>query len=130
MGTAYDSPGSGGGRHRRPSVRILGREPAAWVATVGAALVGLAALGVPFLSAGQAAALTALLAAVILVATTRPFTPGLVAGVLTATAALLAAYGLVLPDEAVAAVSATTLALLALFTRQRVAPKDTLVTRS
>jgi hypothetical protein len=111
------------------NVKLLGREPSAWVATAGALLVALAALGVPFLSAGQAAALTALIAAVILMATTRPIVPGLATGVVTAAVALLAAYGLVLPDVAVAAVSALTLSFFALVTRQQVTPKETIVTR-
>lgn len=110
------------------SIKILGREPSAWVASVGAVLVVLASLGVPFLSAGQAAAISALIVALILLATTRPIAPGLVTGVTTAGAALLAAYGMTLPDSAVAAVTGATLAVFALLTRQQVEPQETVVT--
>lgn len=112
------------------TLKILGREPAAWIATIGAVLTAAAALGVPHLSAGQAAAATAIVAALILVATTRPVAPGLVTGVVTAGAALLAEYGLQVDDAVVAAVSGATLAVFALLTRQQVAPKETAVTRS
>lgn len=110
------------------TIKILGREPSAWIATVGAALVALAALGVPFLSAGQAAAVTALVAALILVATTRPIAPAMVTGVVTAGAALLVEYGLNAPDATVATISATVMAVFALITRHQVAPKDTAIT--
>lgn len=112
------------------SIKIFGREPAAWIATVGAVLVAVAALGVPFLSAGQAAAVTAVVAALILVATTRPVAPGLVTGVVTAGAALLAEYGLQVDDATVAAISGATLAVFALITRQQVEPQQTPVTRN
>lgn len=111
------------------TIKILGREPSAWVATVGAVLVALAAVGVPFLSAGQAAAITALVAALVLVATTRPVAPAMVTGVVTAGAALLAEYGLDASDATVAAISGAVLAVFALITRQQVEPKDTAVTR-
>lgn len=112
------------------TLRILGREPAAWVAAAGSVLTVLAAVGLPWLDAGQAAALTALVAAVVLVATTRPVAPGLVTGVVTAGAALLAEYGLDLPDATVGAVTAAVLAVFALITRQQVSPQDTAITRA
>src|SRR5690554_4769767 len=104
-------------------IKILGREPAAWIATVGAVLTALAAVGVPFLSAGQAAAVTAAVASVVLVATTRPVAPGLVTGVVSAGAALLAEYGLHVPDATVGAISAAVLSVFALVTRMQVSPQ-------
>jgi hypothetical protein len=108
----------------------LGREPAAVIAAVGSILVVLAAIGVPWLSAGQAAAVTAVIAALILVATTRPVAPGLVTGVVAAGAALLAEYGLQVPDATVGAISAAVLAIFALISREQVSPQDTVLTRS
>lgn len=112
------------------TIKILGREPSAWVASVGAVVLVLASLGLPFLSAGQAAAVTGLVAAVVLVATTRPVAPGMVTGIVTAGAALLAEYGLDVSDATVASISGATLAVFALITRQQVEPKVTALTRS
>lgn len=111
-------------------LKILGREPAAWISAVGSVLVVLAAVGLPWLNAGQAAALTALVAAVILVATTRPVAPSLVTGVVAAGAALLVEYGMEVPDATVGAVSAAVLAVFALISRQQLAPRETAITRS
>lgn len=110
------------------ALKLLGREPAAWISAAGSVLVVLAALGFPWLNAGQAAALTALIAAVILVATTRPVAPGLVTGVVAAGAALLVEYGMEVPDAAVGAVSGAVLAVFALISRQQLAPQDTAIT--
>lgn len=110
-------------------IKIFGREPAAWIATVGALLTALAAVGVPFLSAGQAAAATALVGAGVVAATTRPIAPSMVTGVISAGAALFAEYGLHMADAAVGAVSAAAVAVFALITRQQVEPQDTAVSR-
>lgn len=111
-------------------IKILGREPGAWVASAGALLTAVAALGVPFLSAGQAAAAAAAISAAVLVATTRPIAPAMVTGVVSTGAALLAEYELHAPPGAVAAIAAATLSLFALVTRMQVEPQDTAITRS
>lgn len=111
-------------------MKIFGREPAAVIAAVGSIITVLAAMSLSWLNAGQAAALTGAIAAVILVLTTRPIAPGLVTGVVTAGAALLAEYGLHASDALVGALTAATLAVFALLTRQQVEPKETAVTRS
>lgn len=110
-------------------MKILGREPAAFIAVVGSILTVVAALNVPFLSAGQAAALTALVAAAVLAYTTRPLAPPLLTGILTALVALFAEYGLHLADDLVAAFSAAMLALFAFITREQVSPQATALTR-
>lgn len=108
--------------------KLLGREPSAWVAVIGPILMVLAALNVPFLNAGQAAAITAALLAVLLVLTTRPIAPALVTGALTAAVALFTEYGVTVSDELVAALSAAALALLAFITREQVKPQETVIT--
>ncbi|QSB15247.1 hypothetical protein JQS43_02460 [Natronosporangium hydrolyticum] len=89
---------------RSRSITLLGREPSAWIATIGAVLV-----------------------AWILILTTRPIAPGLATGVATAGAALLASYRLVLSDAAVVAVAGAPLSIFALLNRQQVEPQETAV---
>ncbi|AGL13890.1 hypothetical protein [Actinoplanes sp. N902-109] len=62
---------------------ILGREPSLIIGAIGSLLTVLAALGLPWLDAGAAAAITALVSAGIIAATTRPVAPVLRAARLT-----------------------------------------------
>jgi hypothetical protein len=109
-------------------VKIFGREPAAVIAAVGSVLTVLATLKMPWFTPGQAAAGSAVLAALILLATTRPVAPSLVTGVVTTGAALFAAYGMSASPELVGGLTAATLAIFALITRQQVSPKETALT--
>lgn len=111
-------------------IRILGREPAAVIAAIGSVLTVLAAMNLDFLDAGQAAAATAFVSAVVLVATTRPVAPGLVTGVVSTGAALFAEYGLHASDALVGALTGAVLAIFALISRQQVSPQPTAVTRA
>lgn len=111
-------------------MKIFGREPAAVVATVGAVLTFLATLHMPYLSAGQAAAATAVVSALVLLATTRPVAPALVTGVITTGAALFSAYGVHASPEVVGGLTGAVLAVFALITRAQVAPQKTAVTGS
>jgi hypothetical protein len=115
---------------RRTTVKIFGREPAAWIALIGSILTVVAALNVPFLSAGQAAAATAVVAAGLIAYTTRPVAPSLLTGAFTALVALFAEYGLHLSDQLVGAISAAILALFAFITREQVSPQETAVTHA
>jgi hypothetical protein len=112
------------------SVKLFGREPAAVIALFGSVLTVLAALNIPVLSAGQAAAITGVVSAIILAWTTRPIAPALVTGAWVALVALFTEYGLNLDDNLVAGISATALAVFAFITREQVSPQETLVTRS
>jgi hypothetical protein len=94
------------------------------VAVIGSVLTSLAALNVPAVDAGAAAAITAFISACVMAWTTRPAAPALFTGVVTALAALLVEYGLNVPDATVAAVSSTVLAGLTLITRGQVEPKS------
>ncbi|MEU4570741.1 hypothetical protein [Micromonospora sp. NPDC023956] len=104
-------------------MRIFGREPALIIGAIGSLITVLAALNLPWLSASQAAALTALLAAGITAWTTRPAAPALYVGVVAAGAVLLAEYHLHVSDEAVAAIGGAIVAGFALFgIRPQVSP--------
>ena len=103
---------------------IWGREPTLVLAAVGAVLTVLAALNVPHVDAGAAAAITAFVTTSVMAWATRPRAPVLFTGIVTAGAALLAEYGLDLPPTTVAAISAAVLTLLALISREQVKPKS------
>lgn len=96
-------------------MRIFGREPALVIGAIGSLLTVLAALNLPGLSAGAAAAITALITAGITAWTTRPVAPALYVGVVAAGAALIAEYGYQVSDQVVAALSGAVLAGFALF---------------
>lgn len=105
-------------------MKIFGREPALWLGVIGAVLVALSSFGVPYLNAGQAAAIVALLTAGVTAWATRPVAPALFTGVITAASALVAEYGLHFSDVQVAGVTGTVLAVLALLgVRSQVEPK-------
>lgn len=106
-------------------MKIFGREPALIVGFIGAVLAVLVSLELPWMNAGQAAAIVAVVTGLITAATTRPVAPGLFAGLVAAFAALFAQYGLNLTDAKVAAVTGLVLAGFALFgVRNQVTPKD------
>ncbi len=105
-------------------MKLFGREPALIISAVGTLITLLVALNVPGLSAGAGAALTTLLTAAIIAATTRPVAPTLFTGVVAAGAALLAEYNFNVSDEVVASVSSAILVGFALFgIRPQVTPK-------
>lgn len=111
-------------------IKIFGKEPALIVGLVGAVLTTLAALGMPYISAGAAAAVTAFVSSVLMAVTTKPAAPALFVGIVTAGAALLAQYGVHASEEVVASLSGTVLALFALLTRAQVSPAAAAPARS
>ena|SRR5690242_4764617 len=105
-------------------MKIFGREPAVVIAAIGTVITLLAALNIPGVSAGAAAALTTFVTAIIIAVTTRPVAPSLFTAVVAAGAALFTEYGLHVSDPVVAAVSAIVLAGFSLFgIRPQVTPK-------
>jgi hypothetical protein len=107
---------------------LLGREPALWIALVGAVLTTLAGLGLPGLNPGQASALVAFLTAVLMAVTTRPVAPAVFTGLVSAAVALFLEYGVTVPEGVTAGLTAITLAALALFgVRPQVTPAPTVV---
>lgn len=104
-------------------MKIFGREPALWIAVIGAALSWLAGMNISWLSAGAAVAATTFVAAVIIAVTTRPIAPGLFVATVSAGAALAAEYGLHWSDASVTALGSLILAGFALFgVRPQVTP--------
>lgn len=96
-------------------IKIFGREPAVIVGAIGTLITLLVSFKIPGFSAGIGAALTALLTAVIIAATTRPVAPALFVAIVAPAAALFSEYGLHWSDEIVAALSAAILAGFTLF---------------
>ncbi|MFI6819710.1 hypothetical protein ACIBJE_02010 [Micromonospora sp. NPDC050187] len=104
-------------------MKILGREPALVIGAIGSIMTVLAALNVPGIDAGAAAAITAFLASCIIAATTRPVAPALFTAVISAGVALVAEYGMNVPDAVTGALSGAVLAGFALFgIRPQVSP--------
>lgn len=110
--------------------KIFGREPAAVMAVVGGLFMFLASIGFDWLNAGQAAAITGVVSAMVLAYTTRPIAPGVLTGLITAAVGLLAAYAIELPDEQVVLFTDLALAGFALITREQVSPQPTIITNA
>jgi hypothetical protein len=105
-------------------VKLFGREPALIMGAVGAVLSWIATLGFDQFSAGQSTALITFLSAGVIALTTRPWAPALFVGVISAGAALAAAYQLHWSEEAVTGLGTIVLAGFALFgIRPQVEPK-------
>lgn len=91
------------------------REPAAYIGLIGGILTAAASIGVPWLSAGQAAAIVAFLAAVAMAIRTRPVAPALFAAAFSALTAVFAEYGLHWTDAQVGGATGMILGLFAIF---------------
>lgn len=109
-------------------MKLLGREPALWLSVLGSVVTVLVALNLPYLTAGQGAAIVAGVTAVLMAVTTRPVAPALFTGVLAAGVALFAQYGVHLNDAMVGGLTAVVLSVFALLARGQVSPQETLVT--
>lgn len=96
-------------------IKIFGREPALWIAAGGAVITWGVSLGLDWLNAGQATAITTALSAVLIALTTRPVAPALFVGAVAAGAALFAEYNLAVSDAFVTGLGAIILAGFALF---------------
>lgn len=96
-------------------MKIFGREPALVIGFAGAVFTAAAALELPWLNAGQAAALTGGVSALIIAYATRPVAPPLFAAGVVAVAAVFAEYGMHWSDAAIGGVSGLILAGFALF---------------
>ena len=101
------------------------REPTLYLQALSALLGIGVALGLPQLSATQAALIVAAVSAILGAingAITRPVAPAAFTGLVGAVAALVAAYGFEVPQEVVGAVQAAVVTVLALLTRVQVTP--------
>lgn len=95
-------------------MKIFGRDPALWLALIGAALTWGVSLGLDWLNAGQATAIMAALTAVVVAVFTRPIAPSLFVGALSAGAALFGEYQLHWSDASVTGLGGIILAGFAL----------------
>jgi hypothetical protein len=99
------------------------REPAVWIGIAASMFASAAAIGLPFLNAGQAAAAVAVLAAAFTAWRTRPVAPALFTGAFAALVALLAEYQVHLSDGWVGFITSAILGGFALFgIRPQVSP--------
>ena len=96
-------------------IKIFGREPALWLALIGAAVTWLVSLGLDWLNAGQATAIVTFITAVTIALTTRPIGPPLFVGAVAAGAALFAEYNLAVSDAFVTGLGGIILTGFALF---------------
>ena len=104
-------------------MKIFGREPALVVGFIAAVISALVALNLPGVSAEVGAALTTFIGGIVIAVTTRPWAPGLFAGLVASGAALLAGWGMHVTDAQVATISALVMAGFALFAvRPQVTP--------
>lgn len=95
-------------------ITIFGREPALWLAVIGAVVTWAVSLGLDWLNAGQATAIITFITGVVIALTTRPIAPALFVAVVSAGAALLAQYGLHWSDAAVTGLGTIVLTVFAL----------------
>lgn len=112
-------------------MKIFGREPARWISIIGAVLAAFAAIENPWVNAGQAVAIVAVITAALVAYTTRPMTPALVMGVFTAGTALLAEYQVALNQQVVATIGAAIIYAVGTFNvRDQVDPQETVLSSS
>lgn len=97
------------------AIPIFGREPALIIGLIGALVTWAAGLGLDFLDAGQAVAVTTAVTGLIIAATTRPVAPALYVAAVAALGALFAEYGLNWSDAAITGLGGIILAGFALF---------------
>jgi hypothetical protein len=98
-----------------PKAKIFGREPAVIIGAAASLLSLLVAFGLDFLTAKQAGAIEAVLAAaaaVWIAAHVRPIAPTLFTGLISAGATLASAYGFDLSQSQVGSIAAVSVALL------------------
>jgi len=106
-------------------MKIFGREPTLWLQAISAALAFFVTFGWSGLSATQAGATVAVLAAIIGVLNAwrvRPIAPAIFTTVVTTGAALLSTYGLDFPQERIGQFQLAVVAVMALLTRVQVTP--------
>lgn len=96
-------------------IKIFGREPALWLALIGALATWAVSLGFDWLNAGQATAIVTAVTGLVIAFTTRPIAPGLFVAAVAAGAALFGEYGLHWSDAAVTGLGAIILAGFAFF---------------
>lgn len=106
-------------------MKVFGREPTLILQVISAVLGLLVTFQLPNLSAEQAGAIVAVLAAAISVVNAllvRPVAPAAFTGFVAATVALVSAYGFNVSQETVGGLNAVVVTVLALIFRAQVTP--------
>jgi hypothetical protein len=96
-------------------IKIFGREPALWLALIGSLVTWGVSLGLDWLNAGQATAITTAATGALIALTTRPIAPALFVTALAPLATLFAEYGLHWSDAGVTGLGGIILAAFAFF---------------
>lgn len=108
-------------------MKIFGREPSLWIATIGTVLSLIAGFGLDWLTPEQAALVVVVLNALLGVVNAvlvRPVAPAAFTYFVAAVATLIAAYGVEVSQSQVALVNGAVLAVLALLLRGAVSPVE------
>lgn len=114
-------------------MKILGREPTLWIGVISSLVILAGTFGLHLLSGQQAAlivvAINAIAAAINAYAV-RPISPVAFTYAVGSVVALAGAYGLNLSIETVASINAAVVPILALLSRDQVAPQETAVSKA
>jgi hypothetical protein len=111
-------------------MKILGREPTLFIAVISSGIVVLGTFGLHWLSGQQAGLIVAAINAVALAVnayTVKPVAPAAFTYAIAALVAVVAAYGINVSAETLAAINLAVVPVLALLTRNQVSPQETAV---
>lgn len=114
-------------------MKIFGREPTLYIATIDAVVVIVGTLGLHIISGAQAALIVAAINAVagaINAWAVRPISPVAFTYAVGAAAALVAGYGFNVSDASLSAINLAVVPVLALLSRGQVSPEETPVSKS
>ena len=114
-------------------MKLFDREPTLWLAALSSLIIVVGTFGLDLLNGQQAALLVVAINAVfgaINAYAVRPISPVAFTYAIGALVALVAAYGINLPIETVAAINAAVVPVLALLSRGQVSPEDTAISNA
>ena len=112
-------------------MKLFQREPTLWLAVIYAVITVVGTAGLHWFSGAQAALFNAAIAAIVGAINAylvRPVSPVAFTYAVAALVSLLAAYGVVIPQDTLNAVNGLVVPALALLTRGQVSPVTTAVT--
>lgn len=113
-------------------MKILGRQPALWIAALNALLTILGTVGLHWFTqenAGAFVAVVNLASAAAIAYTTRPVRPSAFTALISGLVALLVSYGIHLPDQFLATINVAVFPFLALITSGDVSPVTTAISQ-
>ncbi len=113
-------------------MKILGREPTLWLATISSLIIIVGTFGLKFISGEQAALLVVVINAIfaaINAYAVRPISPVAFTYAVGSIVALVGSYGVNLPIETVASINAAVIPILALLSRGQVSPTESAISK-